>query len=63
MLFKAIEENEQESRRNWLKMLLKKDGKIWFRESGYHREEVRTRSFFDTKLNYIHPNPVRAGWV
>jgi REP element-mobilizing transposase RayT len=63
MLFKAIEENEQESRRNWLKMLLKKDGNIWFWESGYHGEEVRTKPFFDTKLNYIHMNPVRAGWV
>jgi len=44
-------------------LVLKKDGKIWFWEAGYHGEEVITKTFFDSKLNYIHQNPVKAGWV
>jgi hypothetical protein len=24
---------------------------------------VFTKAFFDSKLNYIHQNPVKAGWV
>lgn len=31
--------------------------------SGKHREEVFSSDFFDTKMNYIHMNPVRAGLV
>jgi putative transposase len=37
--------------------------KIWFWEEGYHGEEIWTKEFFETKLNYIHDNPVRAGIV
>ena len=28
-----------------------------------HPEAIYTQNFFDTKLNYIHQNPVRAGIV
>jgi putative transposase len=63
VLVKAIETNERESRKEWLMFLLKKDGKIWFWEAGYHGEEIRTKPFFDSKMKYIHLNPVRAGWV
>ena len=63
VLVKAIERNERESRKEWLLLLLKKEGKIWFWESGYHGEEIRTKPFFDTKMKYIHLNPVRAGLV
>lgn len=28
-----------------------------------HAEEVFSRSFFEQKLQYIHQNPVRAGYV
>jgi putative transposase len=28
-----------------------------------HAEEIWSRKFFDQKLNYIHMNPVTAGWV
>ena len=59
----AIETNSKESRKNWLLWLLKKDDAIWFWEEGYHGEEVRTKEFFDSKLRYIHLNPVRAGIV
>lgn len=63
VLVKAIESNEKESRRNWLSMVLRKDGKIWFWEAGYHGEEIRTKPFFESKMRYIHLNPVRAGIV
>jgi putative transposase len=59
----AIENNLNESRKSWLLWLLKKDGHIWFWAEGYHGEEVRTKAFFDSKVNYIHANPVRAGIV
>ncbi|HRG08989.1 MAG TPA: hypothetical protein PLJ08_10475 [Cyclobacteriaceae bacterium] len=42
---------------------MRKDDHIWFWEEGYHGEEVRTKKFFDTKTDYIHNNPVRAGVV
>ena len=62
-IYEAIQNNELESRRNWLLWLLKKDDHIWFWEEGYHGEEIRTKSFFDSKVEYIHQNPVRAGIV
>ncbi len=62
-IYKAIDENPAESRREWLKMTLTFDNQIWFWEKGYHGEEIYTPSFFETKLKYIHENPVRAGIV
>jgi REP element-mobilizing transposase RayT len=62
-IFEAIENNARESRKRWLLWLLKKEDKIWFWEEGYHGEEIFSQDFFDTKLNYIHLNPVRAGLV
>jgi REP element-mobilizing transposase RayT len=59
-IVKLIEENKKESRRSWLLWLFKKEDKIWFWEEGYHGEEITTPDFFETKLNYIHLNPVRA---
>jgi putative transposase len=59
-IYEAIENNELESRRRWLLWLLRKDDHIWFWEEGYHGEEIRTKKFFDTKVDYIHQNPVRA---
>ncbi len=66
-LVEAIEQNGSESRRNWLLWLLKKkDGNaevitLW--QPGNHPEEIRTEKFFKQKMQYIHQNPVRAGWV
>lgn len=62
-LYEAIERNEKESRKRWLLWLLKKDESIWFWEEGYHGEEITTQKFFQTKADYIHLNPVRAGIV
>jgi putative transposase len=62
-IIKAIANNPKESRKRWLLWLLKKDERIWFWEEGYHGEEIYSKSFFDSKMKYIHLNPVRAGLV
>ena len=62
-IVKAIQKNKQESRKRWLLWLLKKEDRICFWQEGYHGEEIFTSDFFDTKLTYIHLNPVRAGIV
>lgn len=62
-IYEAIKSNELESRRSWLLWLLKKDDSIWFWEEGYHGEEITGKKFFDSKADYIHNNPVRAGIV
>ena len=59
----AIANNSTESRKNWLLWLLKSDNEINFWQEGYHGEEIYTQAFFDSKVDYIHQNPVRAGIV
>ena len=59
----AIANNATESRKNWLLWLLKNDNEINFWQEGYHGEEIFTLEFFETKLNYMHQNPVKAGIV
>lgn len=62
-IFRAIQENSQESRKKWLEMTLTFENQIWFWEGGYHGEEIFSLPFFETKVKYIHENPVRAGIV
>ena len=66
-LVEAIEQNKSESRSRWLLWLLKKkEGdteSITLWQPGNHPEEIRTPTFFKQKMQYIHQNPVRAGWV
>ncbi|WP_044237145.1 REP-associated tyrosine transposase [Flexithrix dorotheae] len=62
-IFKAIESNPQESRKKWLVRVLKYQDRIWFWQEGYHGEEVVSKNFLLTKVEYIHMNPVRAGIV
>ena len=62
-IYHAIETNPIESRKDWLLKVLKYEDRIWFWEEGYHGEEIFSQTFFETKLNYIHFNPVRAGIV
>ncbi len=66
---RSIEE-EPESRRKWLLHMFRfyanqtnrNDAfKVW--TSGNHPEEVYSTGFLQTKINYIHKNPVRAGFV
>jgi putative transposase len=62
-IVKAIETNPFESRKHWMLWLLRKDGHIWFWQEGYHGEEIFSEAFLETKVNYIHQNPVEAGIV
>ena len=59
----AIENNPKESRKSWLRWLLKDKEEINFWQPGNHPEEIRSLDFFNQKLHYIHMNPVRAGIV
>ena len=63
-------EKENESREDWLLHMFRfyanqtnqnKEFKVW--TGNNHPEEITSESFMQTKLNYIHENPVRAGWV
>jgi putative transposase len=62
-IYKAIRENALESRKGWLLKVLSLDDRIWFWEEGYHGEEITGIDFYESKLHYIHLNPVRAGIV
>lgn len=62
-IFKAIQENKLESRKKWLEMTLTFENQIWFWKKGYHGEEIYSMPFYQSKMNYIHQNPVRAGIV
>ena len=62
--------SKQESRREWMIKLFKKEAmtskkhktyKFW--QSGNHAIEVYSPKFTWNKINYIHKNPVRAGYV
>lgn len=63
-------ENDVESRREWILHRFRwnaarhqrnSEHQVWTHEN--HAVEIRTKRFFDQKLNYIHQNPVRAGLV
>jgi REP element-mobilizing transposase RayT len=67
---KAIAENMQESRREWLLNFFEREGKsnpnnehYQFWQQGNHPIELYTNKVLDQKLDYIHINPVTAGWV
>jgi putative transposase len=59
----AIATNPKESRKSWLLWLLKKDESVTFWQEGYHGEHIYSNDFLQTKIKYIHMNPVRAGIV
>jgi REP element-mobilizing transposase RayT len=68
-ILEAIE-TERESRRDWMLNLFAFSAKqhkrnekyqVWTHEN--HAEMVYGNQFMDSKINYIHENPVRAGIV
>ena len=68
-ILKAID-TETESRRDWILNLFEFSAKqhkrnekyqVWTHEN--HAEYVYSNPFMDSKINYIHDNPVRAGIV
>lgn len=67
---KAIEENIKESRRDWMLWFFEREGKgnannekYQFWQQGNHPVELFTNEVTQQKLNYLHANPVKAGWV
>lgn len=62
--------NEIESRRGWMLWLFKSAGiknpnnvNFQFWQQDNHSEEIFTKDFLESKLNYIHNNPVESGLV
>ncbi|RFZ95697.1 transposase [Mucilaginibacter conchicola] len=69
-IIKAIEENTQESRRDWMLWFFEREGKgnannetYQFWQQGNHPIELITYEVTQQKLDYLHGNPVKAGWV
>ena len=69
-LRKSIDQNNQESRREWLVWMFERAGKRNKRNKGFqlwqqnnHPVELSTNDMMDQRLTYIHNNPVEAGFV
>ena len=67
---KAIEQNERESRREWMLQLFRREGEKNSRNKTYQfwrqdnqPQELYSSSFIFQKINYTHNNPVEAGIV
>jgi len=65
-----IASNPEESRKKWLEMMFKyhakfnkrvNDVQFWTHDN--HAVELFDHNIFKTRLEYIHNNPVKAGWV
>lgn len=69
-IMKLIDDNSQESRKKWMQIVFayhakynKRSGNRQFWTHENHAVQLDTNEMIDSKLNYIHDNPVRAGWV
>lgn len=69
-MLKKIEENPQESRKEWLLWMFERAGKKnsnvsnrQFWQQNNKPIEIWSLKVFEQKLNYIHQNPVEAGFV
>ncbi len=69
-ILNEIHNSGQESRREWLEMIFEYHAKfnkraeerqLWTHEN--HAIELSDNQMIDSRLEYIHQNPVRAGWV
>jgi putative transposase len=69
-IIKAMRENPQESRKDWLLNMLLKAGKsnpnntnfqLWRQDN--HPIQITDGAHYNNTLHYIHQNPVLAGWV
>lgn len=69
-LLDVLKDNSFESRREWMLWMFERAGRknasnqkyqIW--QNGYHPIELSTPSMVNQKINYVHENPVRAGFV
>ena len=69
-LLKAITENPQESRKEWMLWLFKRAGEhnsnnenYQFWQQNNHPIELSTEEMFDQRIDYLHYNPVESGAV
>ncbi|PZF71812.1 REP-associated tyrosine transposase [Taibaiella soli] len=69
-LIDAILNNAQESRRNWMMRMFRSAGtsnssneQFQFWEQNFHPIELDTEEKFRQRMNYLHENPVKAGFV
>ena len=69
-ILKELKVNPQESRKEWLEMIFRYHAKFNKRNTKYqfwthenHAVELDTEAIFESRFEYIHENPVRAGWV
>ena len=69
-LLKLVLENPQESRREWMKMIFeyhakfnKRSGDLQFWTHDNHAIELYEPKMIESRMTYIHQNPVRAGIV
>jgi len=69
-IVKAIEENKNESRRNWMLWIFRKAGERNKRNENYqfwqqenHPIECSTKEILNSRMEYLHENPLRAGIV
>jgi putative transposase len=69
-ILKAIEENNRESRKEWMMNIFSFAGKsnnnnkdLQFWKQDYHPIELNTTEKIKQRLNYLHENPVRSGLV
>jgi len=67
---RAIESNNQESRREWMLWMFERAGKksgkhkkYMFWQEDYHPIELTNAEITQQKINYIHQNPVKEGIV
>ncbi|MDH4091293.1 MAG: transposase [Cyclobacteriaceae bacterium] len=67
---RAIETNAVESRKYWMLRIFresaftsKKHQKYKFWQNRYHPVELSSNELMDQKLDYIHDNPLKEGWV
>lgn len=69
-VLQAIQDNNQESRKEWIIWIFKRAGQrnpnnsqFQFWQQGNHPIELSDRYRMQQKLDYIHYNPVEAGFV
>jgi len=69
-IIKAIADNKQESRQRWMLWIFKKAGDHNHRNKDYqfwqqdnHPVECSTNEILDSRMKYLHENPLRAGIV
>jgi REP element-mobilizing transposase RayT len=69
-LIEKIEQNPQESRKDWLMHMFKFYGKgnsqnenVQFWQNGNHTIELWSAEVIKQKINYLHNNPVKSGIV